>query len=77
MAQEFYIRADANSQIATGHVMRCMSIAEALERRNYRCIFIMADREGEALLKGKYSVICLNSQWMRQRKWKPLFWTEE
>lgn len=66
MAQEFYIRADANSQIATGHVMRCMSIAEALERRrNYRCIFIMADHEGEALLKGKYSVICLNSQWNR------------
>lgn len=50
MAQEFYIRADANSQIATGHVMRCMSIAEALERRNYRCIFIMADHEGLSLI---------------------------
>ena len=63
MAQEFYIRADANSQIATGHVMRCMSIAEVLEKKNCRCIFIMADHEGETLLKGRYSVICLNSQW--------------
>lgn len=63
MSQEFYIRADANSQIATGHVMRCMSIAEALERKDYHCIFIMADHEGETLVRGRYSTICLHSRW--------------
>lgn len=63
MVQNFYIRADANGQIATGHVMRCMSVAEAIERKNYHCIFIMADHEGETLLKGRYPVICLNSRW--------------
>lgn len=65
MAQEFYIRTDANSQIATGHVMRCMSVAKALEKRNCHCIFVMADHEGEALLKGQYPVICLDSRWNR------------
>ena len=27
----FYIRADANKEIATGHVMRCMSIADEMK----------------------------------------------
>lgn len=61
---DFYIRADANSQIATGHVMRCMAIADALQKEGYRCIFVMADREGEALVKSRgYQVHCLDSVW--------------
>ena len=61
---EFYIRADANSQIATGHIMRCMSIAEALEKKGCHCIFITADREGEAFVKARgYHAVCLDSKW--------------
>lgn len=63
MVQEVYIRADANIQIATGHVMRCMSIADALERAGCRCTFIMADHESETLVKKRYPIICLDSVW--------------
>lgn len=63
---EFYIRADANSQIATGHVMRCMSIADALEKKGCRCIFVTADREGESFVKARgYQAVSLDSEWNR------------
>ena len=37
-------RADGNEIIGSGHIMRCLSIAQALKRLGEECIFIMADR---------------------------------
>lgn len=39
----FYIRADGNEKIAMGHIMRCLTIAEALGRLGENVLFITAD----------------------------------
>lgn len=60
----FYIRADANSIIGSGHVMRCLSIAKALKKKGQDTTFITADRNMEELIgRHGFSVICLNSSW--------------
>lgn len=59
-----YIRVDANEIIATGHVMRCLSIAQAAKRMGEETTFIVADKTGEALIKKNgFPVICLHSKW--------------
>ena len=47
------IRADANKEIGTGHIMRCLSIAAALQEAGQEVCFILADTEALALLKSK------------------------
>lgn len=37
-------RADGNEMIASGHIMRCLSIAQAAEAVGEECCFVMADR---------------------------------
>ena len=43
------IRADANSIIATGHMMRCLTIAREIVRQGESVTFFMADEESEKL----------------------------
>lgn len=65
----FYFRADANKDIATGHIMRCISIADELKKRNINSTFITADTNGETLIRSKgYQMICLNSCWNNLEK---------
>ena len=45
----FYIRADANNEIATGHVMRCMSIADEMRQNNINVCFLTADHNADVL----------------------------
>lgn len=59
-----YIRADANQAIGTGHVMRCLSIAEDMRRQGEGVTFLTADRDSEKIIAAKeYPVICLHSVW--------------
>lgn len=62
--QKLYIRTDMNQTIATGHVMRCLSIADAGRTVGVESVFILADNEAVPLLESKgYSYIALNSKW--------------
>lgn len=59
-----YIRADGNTEIATGHLVRCLSIARALKKEQqaagttftdsdgFPITFLVSDQESKALLSG-------------------------
>lgn len=60
----FYMRADVNEVIATGHVMRCMAIAGAMRLLGEDVTFLVADQTGKDFVEEKgYPAICLNSKW--------------
>ena len=44
------IRVDGNKKIGTGHIMRCLSIAEQAEKKN-RIVFVVADDEGKEIIE--------------------------
>lgn len=44
------IRTDGNSKIATGHLLRCLSIADACHARSMQVVFVVSSRESEILL---------------------------
>ena len=60
-----YFRTDGNCQIATGHLMRCLTLARACARRGATVKFIVSDTESLALLKERFAydeefaVLCL------------------
>lgn len=54
-----WIRADANSEIGTGHIMRCLSIAAALRERGKEICFVTADEEAASLLTEKKQAYCV------------------
>jgi len=58
------IRVDGNSEIGTGHMMRCLSIASSIKNIGLKCLFITADETGMIFLSSYgFKAICLNSQW--------------
>lgn len=72
MKQTLYIRADMNQTIATGHVMRCLSIAEAARDEGANAVFIIADTQAEELIQSKgFRAIVLNSTWNDSEKELP------
>ena len=59
-----YFRADMNQEIATGHIMRCLSIAEAARQFGEDSTFISADACAEELVHSKgFQYHCLHSKW--------------
>lgn len=63
----FYIRADGNTHIGMGHVMRCLSIADAayeLDKEN-KAVFIVADMDCQKMIHDRgYEVKVLNTDYM-------------
>lgn len=53
------IRADGNNQIGIGHIMRCMTIAEALQNMGEEVMFLIADRSCEELIKSRGFDVCI------------------
>lgn len=60
----FCFRADANEKIGTGHVMRCLSIAEKMREYGEDVCFISADRCSAQIIESRnFEAICLDSVW--------------
>ena len=69
---EVIFRADANHIIGMGHIMRCLSIADAFASAGYSISFVIADDTVEILIKSRgYEVLVLNSDYtrMEEEKW--------
>jgi UDP-2,4-diacetamido-2,4,6-trideoxy-beta-L-altropyranose hydrolase len=65
-ADNLYIRTDMNAEIATGHVMRCLSIADAASALGISPVFILADNNALELVSGRgYEAVVLGTTWNR------------
>lgn len=60
----FYIRTDGNPKIGAGHVMRCLSIAEALKDLGEVVLFITADETSVKLIESRgFGYLVLHTRW--------------
>ncbi len=65
-------RVDANEEIATGHLMRCISIAKACRRQGEDCIFFLArEKETERLSKAGFPYRILNTDYREMERELP------
>lgn len=59
-----YIRTEANRVTATGHMMRCLAIADAAAEKGIRTVFIVAEEGSEKFPQERgYETICLGRRW--------------
>lgn len=59
-----YIRADMNEIMATGHIMRCLAIADAARELGRDTTFILADEQAVLLVRKRgYHSIVLDTGW--------------
>lgn len=69
-----YIRADGNSKIGMGHIMRCISIGKEVQDLGEEVIFLTADEEPVALLEEQgFQVLVLHTDYrMMDVEWETL-----
>ncbi len=66
------IRADANDTVATGHMMRCITIAKKLREKGRRVLFFTADQYPKAMLEqAGMEYICLHTAWDQMQEEVP------
>lgn len=59
-----YIRTEANRVTATGHMMRCLAIADAAAEKGIQTVFIVAEEGSERFPQERgYQTICLGRRW--------------
>lgn len=58
------IRVDANKEIAMGHVMRCITIAKQIVKKECRVLFLTADEWArETISEAGMDQMCLHTRW--------------
>lgn len=57
--QLLLIRADANKKIGLGHVMRCLTIAEAAKKAGVKSLFLLADDNAGEWLQERGQAYCV------------------
>ena len=68
-----FIRTDTNQTIATGHLMRCISIAEAARFLGEAALFFLSDENGIELLKDRgFSYEILGTEWNHMEEELPV-----
>lgn len=69
ISKKIFIRTDASREIATGHIMRCLSIAHALRERKAEVTFLFSNQESvdifHALAKQPYPYLLLASDYKK------------
>lgn len=72
MSQKLYIRVDANAKVAMGHLMRCLTIADACKEQNMELEFIMAEDTCQDLVEQRgYRTWILNTDYTRMEEELP------
>lgn len=67
------IRADANDSVASGHIMRCITIAGQLVAAGSKVVFYTADEyAGNLLEQAGMQYVCLHSRWDHMEDETPL-----
>lgn len=62
--KKIFFRADSNESIGLGHVMRCLTIAIGLQKKDCKCTFLYAENEYvDAVQKEGIQEICLNTKY--------------
>ena len=67
------IRVDANEIVATGHIMRCRTIAGSLRQMGCSVVFVSADNNILPYIGDDYPTYILESDWRRMEKEIVLF----
>ena len=69
-----FIRADGNLQIGTGHIMRCLSLADALREQGKEVAFAIAEPYFQPLIQGRgYPCTVLATVYDRMEEELPVF----
>lgn len=59
-----YFRADMNEIIASGHVMRCLAIAEGFKKKGEDSTFILSDDNAVGLIESRgFKTFVINTDW--------------
>ncbi len=71
------IRADANEVVATGHIMRCMTIAGQLKKMDEEVIFFLADDYGISMLEERnLAYVVMHTDWEKPTEELPILCRE-
>ena len=74
---DILIRTDGNEKIATGHLMRCLSIARACADQGKLVCFLVSDTQSESILRERFAspsefeIQCLHSDYQDMDKELP------
>lgn len=70
----FFFRADGNPQIGTGHIMRCLSLADAFREKGVSSAFVTAEPYMRPLIEERsYECLVLGSAYDRMEEELPVF----